>query len=65
MVTKDRIAQRIHNIENVPPIGQGENGVGYMQLTMLQLVSEANEMGGAWVPRYNIRRGLQLVRSSL
>ena len=56
-VTEARVRELIANVKN----GGGQNGVGPTQLTTLQYVLDANKMGGAWVPRYNMRRGFALL----
>lgn len=37
--------------------GYGRQGVGPTQLTSVELQDEADALGGAWVPRHNIRVG--------
>jgi hypothetical protein len=40
----------------------GLNGVGVTQLTTAQFVIDAQDMGGAHIPRYQMRRGFRLLR---
>lgn len=43
--------------------GYGRQGVGPTQLTSVELQDEADALGGAWVPRYNIRVGFRYLSS--
>lgn len=54
-VTKNRVRRLIRNIES----GGGQNGVGLTQLTTIGLVREAEAMGGAHLPRYQMRVGFK------
>jgi hypothetical protein len=41
------------------------NGIGLTQLTYWSIVEEAEAWGGAHLPRYQLRRGFQLLRDNL
>lgn len=60
-VTADRVRDLIANVE----AGGGQNGVGLTQLTTIQFVYDAEDMGGAHLPRFQMRRGFQLLNELL
>jgi hypothetical protein len=45
-----------------PPVG-GANGVGLTQLTSINLVERAQDLGGAHLPRYQMRVGFEYLNS--
>lgn len=56
-VTKDRVRKLIANVKN----GGGQNGIGLTQLTSINYVYEAEKMGGAHLPRYQMRVGFRVL----
>lgn len=60
-VTKEKVKDLIANVRD----GGGQNGVGLTQLTTLQYVLDAERMGGAHLPRYQMRRGFELLNDLL
>ena len=53
-VTKERVRAHKHNYYNVPPVGEGANGIGYGQLTSMGYVEQADALGGAHLPGPNL-----------
>lgn len=60
-VTEERVKRLIANVRS----GGGQNGVGLTQLTTLGYVLDAEKMGGAHLPRYQMRRGFALLNHLL
>lgn len=60
-VTADRVKKLIANVKE----GGGQNGVGLTQLTTIQYVLDAELMGGAHLPRFQMRRGFKLLNDLL
>ncbi len=60
-VTKDRVKKLIANVGD----GGGQNGVGYTQLTSIGYVREAEEEGGAHLPRSNVRVGFRILNGHI
>ncbi len=58
-VTEARVKALIRNINS----GGGQNGVGLTQLTSIGLVKEAERLGGAHLPRYQMRVGFRYLNS--
>lgn len=58
-VTKERVKALIRNVNT----GGGQNGVGLTQLTSIGLVQEAEKMGGAHLPRFQMRVGFRYLNS--
>lgn len=56
-VTKDRVQKLIANVE----AGGGQNGIGLTQLTSINYVYAAEKMGGAHLPRYQMRVGFDFL----
>lgn len=56
-VTRDRVQKLIANVE----AGGGQNGVGLTQLTSVEYVYAAENMGGAHLPRYQMRVGFEFL----
>lgn len=54
-VTQARVKALIRNVN----AGGGQNGVGLTQLTSIGLVQEAERMGGAHLPRFQMRVGFR------
>lgn len=57
-VTEQRVQQLMAG-----NFASGLNGVGVTQLTTAQFVIDAQNMGGAHIPRYQMRRGFRLLRT--
>jgi hypothetical protein len=55
-VTRERVKRLIDNFHQPPP-GIGANGIGVTQLTSMDLVEEAEGMGGAHLLRHQMRVG--------
>jgi hypothetical protein len=55
-VTEERVKKLIDNFHQ-PPAGIGANGVGVTQITSMDLVEEAEAMGGAHLVRHQMRVG--------
>jgi hypothetical protein len=60
-VTESRVKALIRNFYE-PPVG-GANGVGLTQLTTISRVQEAERLGGAHVPRFQMRVGFRYLNS--
>lgn len=60
-VTEERVRDLLLNIE----AGGGANGVGLTQLTYPPLVRQAEALGGAHLPRYQMRVGFRLLNDLL
>lgn len=58
-VTEARVKALIRNINS----GGGQNGVGLTQLTSIGLVKEAERLGGAHLPRFQMRVGFRYLNS--
>lgn len=54
-VTRERVKALIRNVNT----GGGQNGVGMTQLTSIDLVQEAERLGGAHLPRFQMRVGFR------
>ena len=54
-VTEARVKALIRNVNS----GGGQNGVGVTQLTSIDLVKEAERIGGAHIPRFQMRVGFR------
>jgi len=59
-VTEERVKKLIANF-HLPPPGIGANGIGVTQLTSMDLVEEAEGMGGAHLLRHQMRVGFGLL----
>src|SRR5215204_988155 len=59
-VTRERVKRLIDNF-HLPPPGIGANGIGVTQLTSMDLVEEAEGMGGAHLLRHQMRVGFGLL----
>jgi len=59
-VTEERVKRLIANFHQPPP-GIGANGIGVTQLTSMDLVEEAEGMGGAHLLRHQMRVGFGLL----
>jgi hypothetical protein len=57
-VTEERVKKLIDNYHQ-PPAGIGANGVGVSQITTMELVEEAEAMGGAHLVRHQMRVGFR------
>jgi murein DD-endopeptidase MepM/ murein hydrolase activator NlpD len=60
-VTEDRYRSYLHHRR----LGQGNQGVGPMQLTSPGLQDRADALGGTWRPGPNIRVGVELLASNI
>jgi murein DD-endopeptidase MepM/ murein hydrolase activator NlpD len=60
-VTEERYRSYLHHRN----LGQGNQGVGPMQLTSPGLQDRADKLGGAWRPGPNIRVGVELLASNI
>ena len=60
-VTEDRYRSYLHHRH----LGQGNQGVGPMQLTSPGLQDRADKLGGTWRPGPNIRVGVELLASNI
>jgi murein DD-endopeptidase MepM/ murein hydrolase activator NlpD len=60
-VTEDRYRSYLHHRR----LGQGNQGVGPMQLTSPGLQDRADKLGGTWRPGPNIRVGVELLASNI
>jgi hypothetical protein len=59
-VTKERVKRLIDNFHQPPP-GIGANGIGVTQITSMDLVEEAEAMGGAHLVRHQMRVGFRFL----
>lgn len=57
-VTRERVRELIAHVKQ----GGTSNGVGPTQLTSLDYILRAQRLGGAHIPRHNIRVGLAVLR---
>jgi hypothetical protein len=60
-VTWERVQMLLQHIDE----GGGSNGVGLSQLTYPPLIREAEALGGAHLPRYQLRIGFRVLRDYL
>ncbi len=60
-VTRDRVKLLIENFRD----GGGQNGIGLTQLTSMDYVMEAERMGGAHLPRFQMRVGFRLLNDNI
>lgn len=60
-VTPIRVARLIHHIQN----GGASNGVGLTQLTYPPFIYEAEKLGGADLPKYQMRVGFKILNDLL
>jgi murein DD-endopeptidase MepM/ murein hydrolase activator NlpD len=61
VVTEDRYRSYLHHRH----LGEGNQGVGPMQLTSPGLQDRADKLGGTWRPGPNIRVGVELLASNI
>jgi hypothetical protein len=59
-VTKEQVKRLIDNFHQPPP-GIGANGIGVTQITSMDLVEQAERMGGAHLVRHQMRVGFGLL----
>jgi len=60
-VTRDRVKLLIENWRD----GGGQNGIGLTQLTSMDYVMAAEKMGGAHLPRFQMRVGFKLLNDNI
>ena len=60
-VTRERVQMLLEHVDD----GGGSNGVGLTQLTSPALILDAEEMGGAHLPRCQLRVGFRVLKDYL
>jgi hypothetical protein len=58
-VTKSTVAELLRRVR----LGGVSNGVGLTQLTYPPFIHRANQLGGAWLPKYQLRVGFEQLAS--
>ena len=56
-VTRERVQMLLEHVDD----GGGSNGIGLTQLTYPPLILDAEEMGGAHLPRFQLRVGFRVL----